>query len=173
VHVFVDESHRDAYLMCAARVDPQSLDGLRRLMRSFALRGQRRLHFVKERPGRKREILDVLARENFTARIYLCRGPAKIARILCLEQLVIDLEEPRASRLVIEPVESLRAQDTEVIDRIARRHPGLEGLTHCHLSPGNEPLLWLPDAVAWAYGAGGEWRRRIEQVIDKVTHLGC
>ena len=23
-------------------------------------------------------------------------------------------------------------------------------------------MLWVPDCVAWAVGAGGEWRRRVE-----------
>jgi hypothetical protein len=30
-----------------------------------------------------------------------------------------------------------------------------------HLRPFEEPLLWIPDAIAWAWGAGGDWRRRI------------
>lgn len=31
-----------------------------------------------------------------------------------------------------------------------------------------EPLLALPDAVAWCRARGGEWRRRVEPVITGV-----
>jgi hypothetical protein len=39
-------------------------------------------------------------------------------------------------------------------------------------SPDEEPLLWVSDAVAWAMGAGGDWRRRVEPMIDEVVRLG-
>jgi hypothetical protein len=35
-----------------------------------------------------------------------------------------------------------------------------------------EPLLWVPDAIAWAVGRGGDWRRRAEPLLDKVVDLG-
>jgi hypothetical protein len=30
----------------------------------------------------------------------------------------------------------------------------------------------VPDAVSWCYGAGGDWRRRISGIIERVTDLG-
>ena len=41
-----------------------------------------------------------------------------------------------------------------------------------HMKPAEEPLLWIADAVAWAYGAAGDWRRRADPMIDDVTKLG-
>jgi hypothetical protein len=35
--------------------------------------------------------------------------------------------------------------------------------------PAHEPLLATADAVAWAYGAGGDWRRRAEPMIESVA----
>ena len=29
-----------------------------------------------------------------------------------------------------------------------------------------EPLLWAVDGLVWAYGAGGDWRRRVEGLIE-------
>lgn len=34
-----------------------------------------------------------------------------------------------------------------------------------------EPLLAIADVVAWAYGAGGDWRR-IESIVEKVVPAG-
>jgi hypothetical protein len=33
-------------------------------------------------------------------------------------------------------------------------------------------MLAAADAIAWAYGAGGDWRRRVAPSIDVVVDLG-
>ena len=35
----------------------------------------------------------------------------------------------------------------------------------------HEPLLWLPDIVAWCYGRGGSWRDDVEPLVDEVIEL--
>lgn len=35
----------------------------------------------------------------------------------------------------------------------------------------SEPLLWVPDALAWAYGKGGDWRRRMDGVVRSVVSV--
>lgn len=45
-------------------------------------------------------------------------------------------------------------------------------LAYMHQRPNEEELLWLPDILAWAHGAGGDWRRRGSPVIDRVRRLG-
>ncbi len=32
-------------------------------------------------------------------------------------------------------------------------------------------MLWVADAIAWAHGAGGNWRLLIESVVEGVTEL--
>ena len=34
-----------------------------------------------------------------------------------------------------------------------------------HRSSTSEPLLWAVDAVVWAVGAGGDWRRRVDPIV--------
>ena len=34
-----------------------------------------------------------------------------------------------------------------------------------------EPLLWIPDAVLWAYGAGGDWRDAAMPLVSKVIDV--
>jgi hypothetical protein len=31
-----------------------------------------------------------------------------------------------------------------------------------------EPLLWAADALCWAVGIGGDWRRRVETVVTVI-----
>ena len=35
-----------------------------------------------------------------------------------------------------------------------------------------EPLLALPDVVAWSWVRSGEWRRRLGPIVTSVRHLG-
>jgi hypothetical protein len=35
-----------------------------------------------------------------------------------------------------------------------------------------EPLLWVADAVTWAVGAGGDWRRRVAPMLDEHVRVG-
>ena len=51
------------------------------------------------------------------------------------------------------------------------RAPG-DALSYEHFQPHEDPALWIPDAVAWCFGAGGDWRRRIDPLVDKVLDLG-
>lgn len=58
--LFVDESKTKGYTMIAALVVPGDVASLRRDVRSLVLPGQRRIHFTKEQPERKRLILSRL-----------------------------------------------------------------------------------------------------------------
>jgi hypothetical protein len=41
-----------------------------------------------------------------------------------------------------------------------RLHP-----VYDHQPAPGEPLLWAADAICWAVGAGGDWRRRIAAIV--------
>ncbi len=63
------------------------------------------------------------------------------------------------AQLLIESRESADRLDRATIIAARSREPLL---TFQHLPPRADPMLWVPDCVAWAVGAGGEWRRRVE-----------
>ena len=50
-----------------------------------------------------------------------------------------------------------------------RGRPGAPA--YVHLPAHQEPLLWSADALAWAYGAGGDWRRRVDPLLDMAVVL--
>jgi hypothetical protein len=43
-------------------------------------------------------------------------------------------------------------------------------LDYVHRGSRDEALLSLPDAIGWAWGAGGSWRRLVEPMIGSVSH---
>ncbi|GAB92184.1 hypothetical protein [Gordonia rhizosphera] len=89
-------------------------------------------------------------------------------RRAALEAVVGDLAAVSATRLVIEQDDSLLAADRAVLYTAVRRH-GVPQLVYEHQRPAAEPMLWVSDAVVWCYAKGGEWRRRVQPVINSVT----
>ncbi|HEX9856702.1 MAG TPA: hypothetical protein VGC47_15430 [Acidimicrobiia bacterium] len=64
---------------------------------------------------------------------------------------------------MIEAREGQDERDRAAIYRALGSDPN-PPLTYSHHTPTNEPLLWVPDAVAWAWGRGGSWRRWIQDL---------
>jgi hypothetical protein len=46
-----------------------------------------------------------------------------------------------------------------------------ETLEYRHLRAYEEPLLAIPDAVAWCWVKGGEWRGRVEPLVEHVREV--
>lgn len=171
-HAFVDESARNGrYILCATLVDPAHLDKVRKLSRSLCLPGQRRWHFKSESDRRRRQVLDRIVRcEAIRANLYMGRGREVDARHHCLTELVLDLIDQKASHLIIESQDGQDPRDRGAI-MDALHHSGGE-LAYAHLYPHGEPALWISDAIAWAYGAGKQWRQRVQPAIGLVKDLG-
>jgi len=85
-------------------------------------------------------------------------GHADAARRACLRALLIDLSSRKVGRVVLDSRCQPRARDPRTLDkqdlRVARelRSAGLIDrlLTITHANDATEPLLWLPDGVAWS-----------------------
>ncbi|MEU0094528.1 hypothetical protein [Kribbella sp. NPDC006257] len=171
-HAFVDESIRNDYLLSAAVVATGDLSVARGKLRELCKPGQRRLHMKDENDSRRREILSTLA--GLGLQVYLYRTaiagrPIRDSRDQCLEVLVGALLDLGVTRLVIESCSQDR-RDEQVIQPILNRRAAT-GFVWLHSVPSADPLLWAADATAWAYGKGGDWRRRVECVVADVTQL--
>ncbi|MTD55005.1 hypothetical protein [Amycolatopsis pithecellobii] len=173
VHAFIDESGRGRrYFICAAVVEPAELAPARKRLSGLLLPGQRELHFKTEKPPRRRLLADRIAELPVATNIYETACTPKTeeqARQRCLEQAMSDLIERRAHRVVLDSREEQDRHDRTTIYRALGRQ-GTE-LAHEHLNSASVPLLWIPDAVAWCYGAGGDWRRRVMPVVSKVIEV--
>jgi hypothetical protein len=44
-------------------------------------------------------------------------------------------------------------------------------LRYMHKRANEEPLLAIPDAVAWSWAKGGHWRRRVTGIVADVVRL--
>lgn len=169
LHAFVDESQRGRYLVCAALVAPRDLVGVRRDLRAMLLPGQRRLHFAHERPQRRRSLLAKMAKLPISTRMYTSIEKEPVARRRCLAMLLRELMILKGERIVIERREvSQDARERRQMALAIQSGDAPAGLHYHHMGGHEEPLLWVADAVAWAYGAGGEWRQRVSGLVELV-----
>lgn len=173
VHVFVDESYRDGrYLLTAAVVEPADLRSLRAVMRGLLLPGQRELHLKAEKAPRRRQLLDQVVATGVQVRVYLADGPGRqqeAARALCLSTLVNDLLKDGARRLVLDSRGERDRYDVHTLQTALGTYPAATQLTYEHLDSAHELLIGVADMIGWAYGAGGDWRRRITPALAAVT----
>lgn len=170
-YVYADESKRGGYVMAAVMLsDPEAA---RKAVRRLVLPGQRRLHMVRERPARKHLIIDTLAAVGAAATIYDAGHghPSELAaRAACLRALVADLHGGEV-QLVIERDEGLVRHDSQWLIEATRATGQRATMRFGHRHAGTEPLLALPDAVAWCWTKGGDWRRRVDSVVTAVRTL--
>lgn len=169
--IYLDESVRAGrYLLAASETDAPGAAQVRRALGDIVLSGQRRLHFKSESAARRRVILGAIVELPVSVTVLTCRGLGEAAsRRLLLGALTrIIQSDIRESTLFIERVDGSVALDQSAITSARQPDPVL---TWHHLAPHEDPALWVSDAVAWAVGAGGDWRRRIEPVVRDVIEI--
>jgi hypothetical protein len=171
VFVYVDESVRSGrYVICCVHVEADRAGALRRRVRQLLLPGQRKLHFKKEGPRRRKELLRAFDALDVRAVAYICRmrqgRDESAARAMCLARAVRDIQSLGATaQLLLESRDHLDEGDRVTILRA--RSAGTV-LSFEHLAPTGDPLLWLADGLAWPVSVGGEWRQRLPAGLEIV-----
>ncbi|WP_112241522.1 hypothetical protein [Kribbella monticola] len=165
IHVFVDETKSKGLLMAAARCPADDVAVNRKALRSLLLPGQERLHFNNENPTRRKKILDTIAGFRMLVDIYQADRATAANRSRCLQAIVRDNAEV-AERLVIERDEPNVDSDGRAL-RAASSQFDCRNLRWDLLAPKADPLLWVPDGVAWAWMRGGDWRRRVAAYCEE------
>ncbi|MGY2007486.1 hypothetical protein ACW9HJ_10725 [Nocardia gipuzkoensis] len=107
--------------------------------------------------------------DGVSAMIYEGHGPEVETRHECLVQLVTDLLDAKAERLVIESRQSQDQRDRHCIAGVLRKASAQ--LPYTHVPPHTEPALWWPDAIAWAFGAGGNWKAMVTPLVRAVIDV--
>ncbi|NQX36462.1 hypothetical protein [Herbiconiux sp. VKM Ac-2851] len=172
--LFVDESKNAGYILVAAVVHPSGAESLRKAMRALVLPGQRRLHFSRESDSRRRLILSKLLALEVRAHVIRSTASREAdGREECLVGLVDCAEKHAHLKLVLERDESIERSDRRILFRELSAR-GLRDTVQYELrSPHSEPLLWIPDAIAWSYAKGSEWRRRVGPMLVDPSANGA
>ncbi|MFD4323185.1 hypothetical protein ACFWQC_01025 [Nocardioides sp. NPDC058538] len=171
---FVDESKVKDYLLVSAVLAEEELAAARKLLRDLLLPGQPRLHMKQESDPRRRKILSAI--NELTPEVTLYRAPSLgrtelSRRAICLQRLVTDLHRHGHRALCIELDETLRRRDNQTLIEATKAADSRDWLTYRHEQARREPLLSIPDALAWAWPKGGDWRRRCDSLAVVVVDV--
>lgn len=173
-HVYVDESKRKEFVLVAAGVLPGDLDKARHQVRSLYLPGQRGIHMTNEKEGRQRTILRTFCELDVEVDLYVARrGSYKtdvLARRRCLEALVEDAAKAGYAEICLDRDETIEDQDRRVIRRSLQTAGYLDHLRYHHSKCNAEPLLAIPDAVAWAWPQRS-WRGECNGLVRNVIYV--
>ncbi len=172
-HVFVDETKRRDYLLVSVVIATEQLDPTRRTLRDLVMPGQRRLHMKDESNSRKGMLADMIAKSIVKATIYDAgRGHTeRECRAACLEALVADIALRGDMFLILEQDDSLLSWDRQHLIEMTRRSDCSDGLRYEHHRAEQELLLSIPDAIAWCWARGGQWRDRVRPVVTDVRKV--
>ncbi|GAA3574521.1 hypothetical protein [Kribbella ginsengisoli] len=160
IHVFVDETKSRGLLMAAAHCQAEDVGVKRKALRGLLLPGQERMHFNHERDPQRKKIVQLISEFRLTVDIYQADRDNVAARHRCLDAIVRD--NATAERLVVERDESTYGRDGKVLNAATYRYGCHGKLRWDLLAPKEDPLLWIPDAVAWCWVRGANWRRRVQ-----------
>ena len=173
-HVFIDESKRRGYLLIASVVVPADLEPTRKMLRGLVLPGQRRLHMNDEADPRRRSIASANTVSGVTASVYdtgrRYRNERE-RRAACINALVVDAAAHGHQMLVFEQDDTLLSWDNQRLIENTRDAGCRDTLRWQHRRAASEPLLAIPDAIAWCWAKGGDWRRRVEAVVTDVREV--
>lgn len=89
------------------------------------------------------------------------------ARDARLSELIRRLQRASVPNVTTES-RQFDGDDHRTIHRTRAREPVLR---FTHMVGDREPMLWVADGVAWAYGAGGQWKSLVEPMISDVVEV--
>ncbi len=166
-HIYVDESKRCEYLVVAAVISLADLGARRDRLRSFLLPRQQRLHFRDERDTRKHRIIDAVLELEVLADIYVAdlAGGVVDARRRCLTALTTHALTQDIRQIVIERDDGMVGHDKRAIAAAIRASPPADPFEYRWEHAREEPLLWIPDALAWCWAARGTRQADIRPIV--------
>ncbi|MGY2085481.1 hypothetical protein [Blastococcus sp. SYSU DS0539] len=164
------------YLLAAVVVEHARCEEIRQILRSMLYKRQERLHWRDEELPRRSKIAETVGGLGLSATVVigtpLAKKKQERARRKCLETLLPTLEGKGVTEVVLEErTPSLVQADHRMIAAVRGKRLITPTLRVATARPKEEPMLWLPDAVAGALAAsrnGGqvEWLRLVGYVEE-------
>lgn len=165
-HIYVDETKERGYVMVASTHLGPEVEAIRKELRRLVLRGQNRIHMAKESNTRRKTIIDTLIAAGVTATVYDAARHANeaAAREACLRAIIVGTDPNQPALLVIEQDDSLLHSERQQLVEMVRAAGRRDTLHYQHQRAKSELMLVVPDAIAWCWAKGGEWRQRVDPI---------
>lgn len=167
---FVDESTAKRYRLCLVAIPSGDLKATRTELRKLRLKGQTRIHMVKESDRRRIQILRAIQRIDSWKCLILQKDVYKsdyaaARKTLFLVAAVLPIWKT-IKHITIEKSNEM-ARDKQLLTWIKNNiHKDME---FDFLRPSEDECLWLADVLAWAYAKGGEYRKMISDRVELIN----
>lgn len=165
------------YLLVAVVAEVARCEEIRMTLRSLLYQRQERLHWRDEEAPRRTKIAGAVGGLDLAATVVigtpLAKSKQERARRKCLETLLPNLEAMGVTHVVMEErTPSLVEADKKMLLAIRGKKLITRAIHVETARPKDEPMLWLPDAIAGAFGAARDGGRtdwmdligRVEQI---------
>ncbi|GAB6986541.1 hypothetical protein [Nocardioides pyridinolyticus] len=166
LHAWVDESIHTSgvetpdgmYVLAAAVADREDCGGTREQLRDLVPRGAVRLHWRGEGDPRRAIITSTIASCDLINAVVvgspLDHRRQERARRKCMQRLLHELEALGVSQVWVESrTKTLNRKDLQMVDALRGEGVITRALRVDFRLPSEEPMLWVPDAVAGAVSA--------------------
>ncbi|MEV4264971.1 hypothetical protein [Kribbella sp. NPDC049584] len=164
------------YTMAATVADPSTCEDVREQLRALTVGRSGRLHWANESGKRRDAIAALIAGVDLAAVVVvgspLLGSKQERARRCCLERLLHELGVFGVGDVWLESRSTAPdRRDIRLVDSARRKGLVPSSLKVGFARPKEEPMLWLPDAVAGAVTAAnlGEprWMLAIEEILTR------
>ncbi|MEY3624962.1 MAG: hypothetical protein RL696_343 [Actinomycetota bacterium] len=170
--VFIDETKSKKFTLTAVFVDVERIPTIRLELTKLRMKGQRRIHFVDESHARRRHIASELEQLGVHAIFYVSRSKVeRLARKHCLTAMVASLDKGSNYQIWLELDESHVSNDKAAITKALATNGMLDKVEFLHVSPHQQELLWIADALGWIKNRGAEWSRTLRRFSHQVLEL--
>lgn len=178
-NLYVDETKAKGYLVVAATTGASSGDlaVIRKEIKTLLLPGQRSLHMKSEKDQRRVKIADTfaaMAALGVRAIVYDAgRGGKELERrSRAIEALVENAASmPGPVRITFDLDETVMGLDQQQMIELTRQRDLKEQISYTHQHRHSEPLLAIPDAIAWCWARGGRWRDRVRPLVTEINTI--
>lgn len=162
--LLIDESKEKKFLLCVAEIDRQTAPAARKALNKSRMKSQADIHFISERPSRKKQILKNMSQIEFKVTNFSVEGLSENeARTKCLDALIDGLNPKLSYGLIIEQDDYKVQTDKKTIrDALIKKGMNLQ-VEYRHEKSRSECLLWIPDSIAWCSAKGGVWKKELEK----------
>jgi hypothetical protein len=171
-NTYVDESIRKSFILCLVQVNSGELHEVRKHLRSLKHQGRNFIHMQEESKETQLRVAKGIMQLPVKATVIaasLLQVSHSMARASAISRAVTHLAFSD-SQLVSFDLSNNLARDRQVIQQTARTMSA--SIPHYrHMNSRHEPLLWLPDIIAWCYGRGGTWRDAVEPLVAEVIEI--
>ena len=171
-NTYIDESIRKSFILCMAQVNSSEITEVRKQLRFLKHPGRHFIHMQEESKENQLRIAKGILQYPVRASILVAnldQTSHSMARSTAITRAVTHPAFAN-SQLVTFDLSNSLAHDRQIIHEVSQ----VSNLTiphYRHMNSRHEPLLWLPDIIAWCYGRGGSWRDAVEPLVTEVIEL--